>query len=142
MNNPILIPLCVLALWSLLVTFLMFFNRLAALQSKAVRYSYFRVMQVSTGDVPERMLQFSRHYSNLFEMPVLFYALGVLVIVTGLGNDSWLVSGAWAYVALRCIHSIIHLTYNNVTHRLVPFALSTLVLMGMWLRLLLVQLNA
>ena len=39
---------------------------------------------------------------------------------------------AWVYVALRALHSVIHLTYNNVIHRLIPFALSNLVLMAFW----------
>ena len=30
------------------------------------------------------------------------------------------------------IHSAIHLTYNKVMHRLIPFAVSNLVLMAYW----------
>jgi hypothetical protein len=33
---------------------------------------------------------------------------------------------------LRFGHSIIHLTYNNVTHRVIPFAASNFVLIAMW----------
>lgn len=39
---------------------------------------------------------------------------------------------AWAYVALRAVHSVIHITYNGVTHRLVAFALSNVVLIALW----------
>jgi len=39
---------------------------------------------------------------------------------------------AWSYVALRAVHSAIHLTYNNVIHRLTAFALSNVVLMAFW----------
>jgi hypothetical protein len=38
----------------------------------------------------------------------------------------------WPYVGLRVIHSIIHLTYNHMMHRLIFFALSNLVLIGLW----------
>jgi hypothetical protein len=40
---------------------------------------------------------------------------------------------AWAYVRLRALHSAIHLTYNNVVHRLTAFALSNVVLAVFWL---------
>jgi hypothetical protein len=40
---------------------------------------------------------------------------------------------AWAYVALRAVHSAIHLSYNNVLHRLVAFALSNVVLVTFWI---------
>ncbi|MBA3810530.1 MAG: hypothetical protein H0X27_02580, partial [Caulobacteraceae bacterium] len=39
---------------------------------------------------------------------------------------------AWAYVALRAVHSAVHLTYNNVIHRLSAFALSSVVLGALW----------
>jgi hypothetical protein len=35
-------------------------------------------------------------------------------------------------VVLRAMHSVIHVTYNNVYHRLVVFGASTLLLLGMW----------
>jgi hypothetical protein len=42
---------------------------------------------------------------------------------------------AWSYVALRVIHSLIHLTYNTVMHRLTVFAVSNFVLGGLWVAL-------
>ena len=39
---------------------------------------------------------------------------------------------AWVYVGLRVVHSAIHLTYNNVMHRLIAFALSNAVLIALW----------
>ena len=39
---------------------------------------------------------------------------------------------AWLYVALRLVHSAIHLTYNKVRHRLIPFATSNVVLVVYW----------
>ena len=71
------------------------------------------------------------NFRNLFEVPVLFYALCVslfaLQAVTPL-----LLAGAWAYVALRALHSFIHCTYNNVGHRFTVYVLSTLLLFAMW----------
>ncbi|MBS0413400.1 MAG: MAPEG family protein, partial [Proteobacteria bacterium] len=40
---------------------------------------------------------------------------------------------AWPYVGLRVMHSVIHITYNRVLHRLTAFALSNVVLMALWI---------
>ena len=41
---------------------------------------------------------------------------------------------AWAYVVLRVLHSAIHLTYNNLFHRLPVFAASNVILVALWIR--------
>lgn len=68
---------------------------------------------------------------NLFELPVLFYVLIVLLHQRGAG-EAWAVA-AWLYVILRAVHSYIHCTYNKVMHRFYAYAASSLVLWGMWL---------
>ena len=35
-------------------------------------------------------------------------------------------------MALRALHSLIHVTYNRVTHRFLAYVASTLLLFGMW----------
>lgn len=72
------------------------------------------------------------NYRNLFEAPVLFYLALLVAALTGQGTP--LVLGlAWTYVALRVAHSWIHCTYNRVKHRFYAFALSTLVLLLLWI---------
>lgn len=73
------------------------------------------------------------NFMNLFEMPVLFYVLMVLLYVTNLG-DSLYLSLASSFVALRCAHSAIHVTYNRVMHRFLAYAASSAVLWIMWAR--------
>jgi hypothetical protein len=74
------------------------------------------------------------NYRNLFEAPVLFYL--ALVVAALAGPATPLVLGlAWAYVALRVFHSVIHCTYNRVRHRFYAFAASTLVLCVLWIAL-------
>jgi hypothetical protein len=48
---------------------------------------------------------------------------------------------AWAYVACRALRSLIHLTYNNVFHRLAAFAASYVMLLAIWIRLVLAVLK-
>ena len=73
----------------------------------------------------------NRNYMNLLELPMLFYVAGLMYYVAGRVDQTALVV-AWAYVALRAAHSAIHLSYNNVVHRLVAFALSNFVLLAFW----------
>ena len=71
------------------------------------------------------------NFSNLLETPILFYALCIALHVTG-EADSWQISLAWIYVALRALHSLIHVTYNRVVHRWAVYVASTILLFVMW----------
>ena len=71
------------------------------------------------------------NFRNLFEVPVLFYVLCISLAVTQSVTPLYL-WGAWIYVALRTVHSFVHLTYNRVMHRFVAYALSTLLVFFMW----------
>jgi hypothetical protein len=70
---------------------------------------------------------------NLLELPTLFYPACLMFYVAG-RVDGPAVALAWGYVVLRAVHSAMHLTYNNVFHRLAVFALSNLVLALLWSR--------
>lgn len=72
------------------------------------------------------------NFRNLFEMPVLFYVVCIAALALD-ATGAILLSLAWAFVALRAVHSAIHCTYNRVTHRFAAYTASSLVLFGMWL---------
>lgn len=76
-------------------------------------------------------VQAADNFRNLFEVPVLFFAL-VAVALASAHTPGWLVTGAWLYVALRVLHSFIHCTYNKVMHRLAAFLASFVLLIGLW----------
>ncbi len=76
-------------------------------------------------------VQAADNFRNLFEVPVLFYALVAVALATS-QVPLWLVVGAWLYVALRVLHSLIHCTYNKVMHRLAAFLASFALLVGLW----------
>jgi hypothetical protein len=82
------------------------------------------------------VLKTTRHWANLFEAPVLFYVACLAALVLNL-DQVLFVQLAWAYVVVRMAHSLIHLTYNRVSHRLTMFLLSQGVLIVMWVILLL-----
>ena len=71
------------------------------------------------------------NFRNLFETPVLFYAAALTVYAAQLSTPLY-VALAWAYVATRVVHSLIHCTYNKVMHRLQAFIASFAVLWTIW----------
>ena len=72
----------------------------------------------------------SENLKNLFEVPVLFFVLSFCALITGLGG-TLMVTLAWVFVATRVVHSFIHCTYNNVTHRFLFFLLGVIVVIVM-----------
>jgi len=87
------------------------------------------------GEEPEHMRVVTRHFINLFEMPVVFYVTVILTYITQ-QVSGWMVGCAWVYVAMRYAHSYVHLTSNDVLMRFRLYVLSGLVLVVMWLSLL------
>lgn len=129
-NNPsILYPVFALAAWTGLVLLLIPFFRIRAVRRRQVRAADFRLGESSA--VPDAVRIPNRNYMNLLELPVLFYVVCLLVYVAALPSPlaTWL---AWTYVALRVLHSVVHLTYNHVVQRLVIFAVSNGVLLALW----------
>lgn len=89
---------------------------------------------------PKHVLQVQNAAANQFELPVLFYVLTVLAIITR-DADLTFVILAWVFVLLRLVHAYIHVTTNTVRLRGLAFMTGAAVLMVMWaiyiLRLLL-----
>jgi hypothetical protein len=75
----------------------------------------------------------SDNLKNLFEMPVLFYALTLYLFATGQADDGY-VYGGWIFAAFRMLHSAVHCTFNLVLLRFWLYAISTAVLWFMMLR--------
>lgn len=86
-------------------------------------------------DVPEGIIKLRRNFSNLLEIPVLFYTCCITLLALDI-HDELMLSFAWAFVILRIIHSIIHITYNNPLHRFLAFLLSTSLMLIMWTKLI------
>lgn len=70
--------------------------------------------------------------ANLFEMPVLYFALVPLLIATRTAGDVQ-VTLAWVYVVLRGVHSIVHIGPRKVPLRFLAYFASCAVLAAMWI---------
>jgi hypothetical protein len=67
----------------------------------------------------------SDNLKNLFEVPVLFYALALYLFVTG-QVDATYVTAAWVFVVFRALHSVVHCTFNLVMLRFYLYLIATL----------------
>lgn len=107
-------------------------SRLTSVRRRDIDPKYYRLMTGATP--PDYVQKTGRNFANLLETPVLFYLLGALVIALDIDNVE-LVQHAWLYVALRLVHTIIHVSYNNPIHRFLAFVASLLTLLAMLIQL-------
>ena len=131
MSPPVLLALSSFAL--VVLTFLVGL-RLLYVRSQEMREKRVHPQEASTSVQMAAKLQnvqAADNFRNLFETPVLFYALVAIAIGSNY-VPLWLVTGAWSYVALRSLHSFIHCTYNRVMQRFAAFGAGFLLLVGLW----------
>lgn len=126
MNSPILAPAAVLVLWSLVVLAWLALTRLPAMKNAGIDFG----TQVGgrgsdlQGVIPDRVNWVAHNYEHLMEQPTLFYATVAILALNGAG-DGVNLTLAWAYVALRVVHSIVQATWNRIAVRFALFGLST-----------------
>jgi hypothetical protein len=80
---------------------------------------------------PPRATQIGNAFLNQLELPVLFYVLTILVLLTRTVDFNFVLL-AWIFVALRIAHAYIHVTSNRVSVRGSVFILGAIVLAIMW----------
>ncbi len=130
----ILLPIFAMAGLTFFCVFRLGFLRFSAIRRGEIDGRYFRLYK--DYEEPEYLRVNSRHVINLYEAPILFYAISIIAYVTETVS-TLILALAWTYVALRYAHSYIHLTSNRVVHRFRIFATSQLLLMILWLVVLL-----
>ncbi|HLW74079.1 MAG TPA: MAPEG family protein [Gammaproteobacteria bacterium] len=128
-ETPILLPCAGLAGLTAAVWVRLYWERIGEMRAKRIA-----PQALSTSAQARDRLQLTcaaDNFRNLFEMPVLFYALCLGLAVAGLATPLF-VAMAWTYVVLRALHSFIHTTYNRVMHRFTVYAASSVLLFAMW----------
>lgn len=125
-------PMFAMVVLTAFVLVRLFRSRVGAVKAGQVTASYFRLYQGAVE--PETTAKNSRHFSNLFEAPTLFYTVCIAAMVTQQTGTVMIVL-AWAYVAARIAHAAIHLGPNRLRHRVRAYFASWLVLGAMWIEL-------
>jgi hypothetical protein len=137
-NQPewsrILVPTFALVLLSFGVLAILGILRIRKIKNREIPTRYFELMQMPAGaHLPATADAAARNFTNLFEVPVLFYALVPLLLFTGLWDDTC-VALLWAFVVLRYLHTAVHLTFNAVPVRFALYLASAAVLLAEWVR--------
>jgi len=134
----IIYPMFALVALTFVVGFSVGASRLLSVKKGQVDPRYYKLLSGYTP--PEYVIKLGRNFSNLLETPVLFYTLGVLLVALNVSSPTILIL-AWCFVALRIVHSIIHITYNHPKHRFYAFLASCLILLAMWVQLIILISN-
>lgn len=103
-------------------------RRVRAVKEGRARPEQFR----ENRDEPLESLLVKNAIANQFELPVLFYAVSILLYVVDADNPVT-VAGGWLFVALRYAHAVVHVNGNRLRHRRPLFIAGLLVVMALWL---------
>jgi hypothetical protein len=130
--SPLLGPIVALVAWSLIMQIWLYVSRFAAMKRAGISLNGRRGSRGGAleGVIPDEANWKAHNYAHLMEQPTIFYAIVIALIVMRF-DAAINVYLAWAYVALRIIHSLIQATVNVVTYRFIVFTLASLCLLGL-----------
>ena len=131
--HPLLAPFAAMMVLTFVVWVAMYALRLPYILGNKIDPQSIATPEQMNAAMPVWASNPSNHLKNLFEMPVLFYALVLALIITG-NQDPWMLKLAWSYAGLRALHSLIHCTVNIVNLRFAAYLLSSLALGTMVMR--------
>jgi hypothetical protein len=104
-------------------------HRVSAISSGAVRP---RDIALREPNWPARATQIANCFHNQLELPMLFYVLVALILITRT-NSTEFVLLAWAFVVSRFVHAYIHTGSNRIDRRFYAMLASMMILVAMWL---------
>lgn len=137
MRIPLLEPMLAMVGVTASVWTYMYIKRLGYMQQHQINPQDVCTPELMLKHLPQQVHYPAHNLRNLFELPVIFYAICLTAQTINLYSTN-LYMLAWVYVLLRAIHSLIHCTYNKVTHRFTVYLLSSLVL---WLMVVILALQ-
>ncbi|MEL6529651.1 MAG: MAPEG family protein [Pseudomonadota bacterium] len=136
MQAQILAPAAVLVVWTLIILFWIVPVRFGAI-AKVEDKSVFTGKQGGRGQdlegkIPDKANWPAHNHTHLHEQPTLFYAVVVILAITGPGALDVLL--AWSYVGVRIVHSLWQIFVNKLPLRFALFLISTIVLVVLAIR--------
>ena len=124
----VLLPLFVQVLLTFCLYGWMAYHRVSLIRGGAVSP---RDVALREPNWPPRVLQISNAVHNQLELPLLFYVLTILAIMTRHADVLFVVM-AWIFVLSRVAHAYVHVTTNHVPTRFRWFLAGVVVLLVMW----------
>ena len=117
-------PFFATMLLTLVVWVYMYIRRIGFIVSSQTSPADLKVPGALARLSPPEVSNPSDNLKNLFEIPVIFYALALYLFVTA-QVDGVYVTAAWIFVAFRALHSAVHCTVNIVILRIYLYLFST-----------------
>ena len=133
MSHAMLQPVIALVLWSMVMWAWLYATRLPAMIRARTPLDPTQPRDVMLGGLPPRVRWKADNYNHLMEQPTLFYATALTLALLGQG-DGLNLALAWAYVALRVVHSLIQALVNVIVVRFAVFMTASVVLLVLALR--------
>jgi hypothetical protein len=133
-------PFFATMLLTLAVWIYMYIRRIAFITSDQLGQKDFEQPGALARLSPSAVANPSDNLKNLFEIPVLFYALVLYLFITR-QVDSIYVGAGWIFVAFRVLHSAVHCTFNLVILRFYLYLAATVAVWFMLFRAALAYLS-
>ena len=130
---PLLAPVIALAIWIAVMWAWMYVTRIPAIKASNMVLDGNAPRGEQMATLPPQVRWKADNYNHLLEQPQLFYAVAISLAVMGDTSQASLAL-AWAYVALRVLHSLWQSIVNRILPRFALFALSSLVLFALTAR--------
>jgi len=122
-------PMLALVFLTFGVAVVLYRARVRSVREGHTAVSYFRLFQGSPE--PEFLAKPSRNFTNLFEVPTLFYAGCLAAMVSGTTGLAPLVL-AWGFVAARLAHTWVHLGANRLRNRIPIYLTGWICVLALW----------
>ena len=127
-HSGILLPFFGVMLLTLVVWIYMYIRRTSYLLRERIDLRTVDTPEKAATVVPGTVSLASHNLKNLFELPVIFYAVCLYLFVSD-SVDGIYLAAAWWFFAFRVVHSLIHCGYNKVEHRFAAYMLAAI---GLW----------
>jgi hypothetical protein len=122
-SSPLLPPVIALNAWTLVIEAWMYATRLPVLTRLRIVEKNHLTHEEINKHVPASVRWKADNFINLFEQPTQFYAVAIVLALAGGGKTDGKL--AWAYVAARVAHSLVHCTNNNIMRRFSLYIVSS-----------------
>ncbi|RZI82569.1 MAG: hypothetical protein EOP38_15485 [Rubrivivax sp.] len=117
-------PMVAMMVLTAVVWVYMYVRRLGYMLSRGVDVQSVNTPQKMAAAVPEEVEFSANNLKNLFELPVLFYAVCLVMIQMGWATHTDLMA-AWLFVVARALHSLVQCTVNIVLLRFTAYIVAS-----------------
>ncbi len=133
-QHGLILPVLALAAWTFVMWAWLYATRIPAMRRARANLKEMSRTNAKPS-LPPEVARVADNYNHLHEQPTVFYAVALAAQIAG-ANDSISIGVAWAYVAIRIVHSLIQATANVIIVRFYVFCLASLALLALLVRTL------